>query len=452
MRRRQFRNVGLLVSFGWSLLFAACGGGSGSGGNGSGGVPGGTGGRTGAGGAGGGVASGPAITPVGTPTGPARTARIGTAGGTLQTADGMIELVVPPGALAVEAELSLTPISGEAPLSVGPAVRLGPDGTNFATPAKLVLHYEPYASGTEPDLLLAASQDAGGRWLPAGPPELDTAAKTVSVPVPHFSDWSFAACARLEISNYIVGPEVPSELSVQEQCNDPQAQTEPLFPARLTTARVDWMKQDATGMPGPGTLTPQGAMATLTTTASAPPDPRVFVSADWQGPSARRRLQDTVWVGAMLDFSVDGHTVIVSDGMVGAGPVSSFVTTVGGKTVVSALSPMGALTVSFVGGGVGGFVTGPPSETEAHASIIGSDGTAAEYADTWSEPCTSIARAVVTRVSVSHANRERAFIRGSFRGQLSITRGETTCNGNPVPDVKIVALSGTFVTRWSAFQ
>jgi hypothetical protein len=373
----------------------------------------------------------------------------------LRTADGSVELIVPPGALAAETELSLVPISGELPLPVGPAVRLGPDGVTFATPAKLVLHYEMFAAGTEPDLLLGASQDASGGWLPAGPPELDTAARTAAISVPHFSDWSFAACAKLEVSNYLVGAATPSDLSVQEQCEAPQAQTAPLFPARLTTAPVDWMKRDAAGTPGPGTLTPQGATATLTTGPGVPPDPRLFVSAEWHRPSGRRRLQDTVTVGTMLDFTVDGHTVIVSEGFTDGIPMIPLVYTGDGKTLIAGATTKGSVSVGFVGAGVGGFSSDPFNGAEVHATIAaaGPDGsTTRGYFDTWNEPCTADVRSVVTAVSVSHANRERQFIRGSFQGQLSVLRGTTTCDGVETDDVMLVPLSGTFITRWIVFQ
>ena len=453
MMRRLFLGV-WQVSLCWSLLFAACGS-SGGGGKGSGGSPGGPGGWSGGGSGGGGGLAGPAVTPVGTPTGRVRTARIGAAGGTLQTADGSVELIVPPGALAAETELSLTPISPQAPLHVGPAVRLGPDGTSFATPAKLVLHYQAFAAGTEPDLLLAATQDGDGRWLPAGAPELDTAAKTVTVAVPHFSDWNFAACAKLEVSNYVVGAATPSDLSVEEQCEDPQSQTAPLFPARPTAAPVEWKKEDATGMPGPGTLTPHGSSATLTADTAAPPDPRVFVSAEWHRPSGSRRLQDTVVVGTMLDFTVDGHTIIVSEGFTDGVPMVPLAYTAGATTLLGGGTTKGTVNVRFVGAGVGGFSSDPMNGVTVGASIaaLGPNGsTSINYFDTWNDPCTSDVKAVLSRVSVSHASRERQFIRGSFEGQLSVTRGKTTCSGTETDDQILVPLSGTFITRWLMFQ
>jgi hypothetical protein len=52
------------------------------------------------------------------------------------------------------------------------------------------------------------------------------------------------------------------------------------------------------------------------------------------------------------------------------------------------------------------------------------------YSDTWNDQCISDVRSVVARVSVSHANRERQFIRGSFQGQLSVRRGMTRLVGS----------------------
>jgi hypothetical protein len=274
------------------------------------------------------------------------------------------------------------------------------------------------------------------------------------VPVPHFSDWNFAACARLEVSNYVVGVGTPSDLSVAEQCDDPRSQTMPLFPARPTTAPVEWHKEDATGMPGPGTLTPHGASATLSADTGVPPDPRVFVSAQWQHAAGLRRLQDTVVVGTMLDFTVDGHSIIVSEGFTDGVPMIPLVYTMGDKTLIGGGTTKGSVNVGFVGAGIGGFSSDPLNGATVGASIaaMGPNGsTSIGYFDSWNDPCTSDVKTVVSRVSVSHASRERQFIRGSFEGQLSVRRGKTTCSGSETDDVMLVPLSGTFIARWLAF-
>jgi len=398
-------------------------------------LPGGVGGT---GGGGGSMNVGPAVTPVGTPTGAALTAKVGAMGGTLRTADGKLELIVPAGALAGDVDLKLTPISTEAPLSVGPSVRLEPEGTTFAVPAKLVLHYESFASATSPDLLLAATQDSSGKWLPQGTPVVDTTAKTVSVDISHFSDWSFAACAKLDIDNYVASPpDTDIHLTLAQQCDDPMAQTAPLGPVNPTTATVDWRKQDARGQPGPGILTPMGATATVKAEGT-PSDPRVEVSATWQSPRGMRVFRDTVAVGTTLDFTVDGMSIIV--------PTSSSVLTMMGKSNVNGAVDMSSVSVNFAGSGEGGFASNPTAGLVVSATMGN-----ANYFDTYTEPCTTTEKTLVNQISVSHANRERQFIVGSFSGTLGVHRGTVMCNGSPVPNVVVVPFSGAFITRWLVY-
>lgn len=380
---------------------------------------------------------GPVVTAVGSPTGTARTARIGADGGTLATMDGLLELVVPPGALSAETELSLTPISSEAPLGVGPAVRLSPDGTTFAVPAKLVLHYEAFARSTAPELLLGATQDAMGRWQPAGAPRLDPAAKTVTIEVPHFSDWSFATCAGLTVDNYLVSQGVDSHFRLDEQCSDPAMQTGLLGPVRPTSRMVEWKKEDPMGMPGPGQLDPKGAEATVSSTDSAPPQPRLIVTATWHGPSGMRKFRDDIAVGTMTDFVIDGHTVLITN---------SNAVTMGGKSTVNATSTTGSVAIAFAGAGEGGFSSNPANQLPASATFEN-----VSYQDSYTDPCTGQQKSLFTRVSVSHANRERQFIVGSFQGQLAVSRGMITCGGTTLSNVEVLPLSGTFVTRWLVY-
>ncbi len=380
---------------------------------------------------------GPVVTPVGSVTGSAVTARIGAAGGTLKSRDGRIELVVPMGALSAETELSLTPISSHAPLGVGPAVRLSPDGTTFATPAKLVLHYDGVASTTAPELLLGATQDAMGRWVPAGAAQVDATAKTATVSISHFSDWSFAACAKLEIDNYLVSPGVDSHLSVVTQCDDPSAQTGPLGPVLSVKQLVDWKKETPTGMPGPGTLTPAGADATVSTMEEMN-EPLVVVSAEWHAPSGKRRFQDTIAVGTVIDFTIDGMRVAVAK--------SSNVITMNGSSTLNGGGGSGSLAVGFAGAGEGGFSSDPAANLTATATVSGRT-----YLDTYNEPCTSTPKVLTSSVSVSHANRDRQFIVGSVSGQLAISRGTRNCGGSSVTDVEVLQYSGVFVTRWLVY-
>jgi hypothetical protein len=384
----------------------------------------------------------PGPSAVGTPTGSSETALIGPAGGTLTSADGVFELVVPPGALASEVELRLTPISNEAPLGIGGALRLEPDGTQFATPAQLVFHYENMIAGTSPELLLVATQTADGYWQPTAPLAVDADAQTATATIEHFSDWTVSTCAKLEVDTYIIDPGMSATLSVVAQCDSPATQTGYLGGAAATLENVDWEKSGRDGSPGPGTLTESGATATLEAPASPPPDPFANVSATVNHAGIPRTFSDQIVVGSVLSFSLDGHDVIISGN---EGPIA---TTVGGVTGVVGQNTTGSVTVFFAGAGVGGFRTDPENGTDANATF-GPEMTS--YVDSYIPPCGSDAHYTTTSVSVSHASRERGFIRGSFDGTLAVSRGEVSCNGNPVTDVALVPIQGMFVLRWAAY-
>ena len=57
----------------------------------------------------------PAVTAVGETQGAGVAVTIGPAGGTASSADGKLQLIVPPGALAADTALSVTPLSVTAP-------------------------------------------------------------------------------------------------------------------------------------------------------------------------------------------------------------------------------------------------------------------------------------------------------------------------------------------------
>ncbi|WP_373044333.1 hypothetical protein [Vulgatibacter sp.] len=140
----------------------------------------------------------PARTPVGTPTGDAVAATIGAAGGTLETPDGAVRLEIPPGALSSDEEVSIQPITAEAPGAIGGAFRLRPEGVTFAQPVRFTLAWEDdEVAGTAPALLQIASQEAEGSWRAYEASAVDEASRTVSVDVEHFSDWSLVAGAVL---------------------------------------------------------------------------------------------------------------------------------------------------------------------------------------------------------------------------------------------------------------
>src|SRR5882724_2188023 len=82
-----------------------------------------------------------AITAVGTPIGSPVTKTIGTAGGTIISADGRAELNIPAGALSSDLAISIQPITNECPNGIGIAYDFLPNGTKFLIPATFTFHY-----------------------------------------------------------------------------------------------------------------------------------------------------------------------------------------------------------------------------------------------------------------------------------------------------------------------
>lgn len=377
-------------------------------------------------------------TAVGKTSGAPTALKIGAAGGSLASADKRVQLVVPPNALTSDVEIKMTPISNEAPLGLGYAVRLEPAGTTFAVPAKLVFAYEAWSSSTTPELLLVATQGADNSWTIAGAPVLDTGAKTLTVDLSHFSDWGLGTCARLSSSTYVLTAGQEATLAVEEQCESPSAGTllGGIAPTRLA---VNWAKKDSRGQPGPGTLTPNGATAKLVGEAnpSAVTDPLVRVSAEWSSRSGARTLFDDIATSSLLSFSLEGQSIIAS---------TAFVTTVQGNSQINGVSSGGTIAIQVPLTGVGSASTAPSDGSTAHANIGTTD-----YNDSYTE-CGGGPKYVTTLVTIGRANRDRQYITGTFDGTMVVTHGTTDCMGSQVPKEDSVPVTGAFFTLWQNYD
>jgi hypothetical protein len=126
--------------------------------------------------------------PAGQPTGDLVEKLIGSAGGTLTSDDGQIELVIPEGALNSETTIGIEPVtrtlvdrSGNIAL---PAYRLTPHGRQFLKPVSIRFRY------SSASLANIAYQDEEGKWRGIGNRQVNEADKTVTVQSTHFSDWT----------------------------------------------------------------------------------------------------------------------------------------------------------------------------------------------------------------------------------------------------------------------
>jgi hypothetical protein len=133
----------------------------------------------------------PTPTAIGTAIGTGVTKTMGPGGGTLLSADGLVELVFPSGALAESTDISIQAIVNNAPNGRGNAYRLQPEGIKFLQPVTLRFHYTADdILETLADLMSIAFQDSAGIWYRIDHVTNDTANKVISASIKHFSDWS----------------------------------------------------------------------------------------------------------------------------------------------------------------------------------------------------------------------------------------------------------------------
>ena len=154
-----------------------------------------------------GAAPQPTPSEKGTSLGPKLTKTIGASGGTVSSADGRLTLTFPAGALAQDTEIGIEPITNTAPLGIGNAYRLTPDGAKFPQPITVTLSYQPSdLSGSSSDALFCGYQSSDGLWHTLGSPTVDTTAQTVSNPQGHFTDVSLLMGWQLDPGSATLAP------------------------------------------------------------------------------------------------------------------------------------------------------------------------------------------------------------------------------------------------------
>jgi hypothetical protein len=222
----------------------------------------------------------PAITPVGVAMGTPVTATIGAGGGELTSGDGRLTVVVPAGALAADAALSVQPITNLGPGGLGLAYRLGPEGATFLSPVTLRFQLAP------PDLdgsgaIRIAYQDTDRSWRAMATTVAEGTATTTTT---HFSDWSVMPGVRMTASPASVKVHAASQLKV---VSCPLVEVDASGHQALAgcgsfgLAPERWAVNGTAGGNGTlGTVRGTGFTATFTAPASVPTPPTVQVSAE----------------------------------------------------------------------------------------------------------------------------------------------------------------------------
>jgi len=113
--------------------------------------------------------------------------QIGAAGGAVKSTDGVLELVVPPNALALPVTFTIEKLEAWPAGALGPVFQLSPSGTTFAIPSTVVYYYQPsHLGGTALDRVLLATA-VGATWSPLAMQSTDPTAQTISGQTTHLS-------------------------------------------------------------------------------------------------------------------------------------------------------------------------------------------------------------------------------------------------------------------------
>ncbi len=136
-------------------------------------------------------ADGPVITGIGTTTGAASDSMIGPSGGTIHSTDGKLTITIPANAISSVTNISIQPITNQAPLGLGSGYRLQPEGMIFAKPLLLKFQYNDQMLQQFPeDFLWIVTQAGDGSWNAMLKSALDRNTKTVTITTTHFGDWA----------------------------------------------------------------------------------------------------------------------------------------------------------------------------------------------------------------------------------------------------------------------
>jgi hypothetical protein len=222
----------------------------------------------------------PAGTPteVGTPQGTLVSKVIGAQGGTLATPDGQVELTIPAGALTKETTISIQPISNHTPNGVSTAYRFLPDGQEFSKPATLKFKYsDSDITGSVPEALGIAYQRADRIWYNVPGKNLNKQKQEVTVPMPHFSDWSLFENFVLTAPKTVVNYKESVSLQVFELAPLSNTAEAPLV--QKTSGPNGGLKWS---LVGGGSLKPSGASATYTAPPGATQPNPVTISVEIQ--------------------------------------------------------------------------------------------------------------------------------------------------------------------------
>lgn len=265
----------------------------------------------------------PSTRPVGTSAGEPYYEWIGTAGGTMKSPDGTVELVFPAGALDEDTEIGIEPIKNTGPGGKGNSFRLTPHGKTFKKPVTIRFNYgkqQQFISSAKP--LEIAYQDDKGIWTCVGKTQLDETRKTVSVQTDHFSDWTIIAS--MELTPVVTTVGLGEQVSLKAiRYVFPLNNDDFLVPLSVPAGTGDPVKLESTyivgwTLSGPGKLEGKGSEAVYTAPSSAPANNTATVTVELNFKGKKVLLISTIYiVKDGISISIDGGPWITYPAMAG---------------------------------------------------------------------------------------------------------------------------------------
>lgn len=113
---------------------------------------------------------------------------IGPSGGTLGI--GASSITIPPGALASDLSISITPVAAPIPGATGQVFEIEPSGTHFSVAATVTLSYASTDLGGLPSSDFAVSTVVGGAWVTLAGQNWDAVTQTISGTTMHLSPYA----------------------------------------------------------------------------------------------------------------------------------------------------------------------------------------------------------------------------------------------------------------------
>jgi hypothetical protein len=136
------------------------------------------------------MAYNPDSSAIGAPIGAKAFKMIGPEGGRIVSADSLVELNFPPGALPSATEIGIQQVENTSNDGFGNVYACTPDGIHFQKPVQMLIRYtDSAAKGISPKFQTVHWQDKAGKWSKVKNVQVDSANRRISCGIEHFSSY-----------------------------------------------------------------------------------------------------------------------------------------------------------------------------------------------------------------------------------------------------------------------